>query len=101
MRKLALTAIAVGALSVVAAAPAEAHWRGGWGGPGIGLAVGALALGAAAAASPYYYGPRYAYYGPGYAYAPRYYYRPAPYAYYGEPVYYAPRYYRWGPSPYW
>ncbi|HEX3082831.1 MAG TPA: hypothetical protein VHQ86_06335, partial [Candidatus Saccharimonadia bacterium] len=78
MRKLALAAVAVGAISAATMAPAEAHWRGGWhrgwGGPGIGfgLAAGALALGAiAASASPYYYGP-------GYYYGPRYY-RPGPY----------------------
>jgi hypothetical protein len=67
MRKLALVAVAVGALSAATVVPAEAHWRGGWAGPGIGfgLAAGALALGAAAAASPYYYGPKYYYgYGP-------------------------------------
>jgi len=71
MRKLALAAVAIGAISAATIAAAEAHWRGdwhgGWGGPGVGfgLAAGALALGAiAASASPYYgldyyYGPRY------------------------------------------
>jgi len=88
MRKLALVAAAIGAISVASVAPAEARWvHRGWGGPGIGfgLAAGALAFGALAAASPYYYGPDY-YYGPAYY--------PTPYAYYGGPVYYAPRYYR-------
>lgn len=57
MRKIALAALAAGAISVAAVAPAEAHWRGGWHGggwgPGLGfgLAAGALAFGAAAAAS--------------------------------------------------
>ena len=60
MRKLALAAVAIGAISAATVSPAEARlgggWHGGWGGPGIGfgLAAGALALGAAAAASPYY-----------------------------------------------
>ena len=55
MRRLALAAVAVGAISVATVAPAEARWgggwHGGWGGPGIGfgLAAGALGLGAAAA----------------------------------------------------
>jgi hypothetical protein len=104
MRKLALAVVAVAALSTATVAPAEARWGGGWHGggwhggwgPGIGfgLAAGALALGAAAA-SPYYYGP-------GYAYGPRYY-RPGPYAYYGGPVYYGPRYFQpyYRPCGYW
>lgn len=98
MRKIALAALAAGAISVAAVAPAEAHWRGGWHGggwgPGLGfgLAAGALAFGAAAAAShPGYYGPPYGYYGPRY-YRPRIFYRP--YAWGG---YYGPRYYGgWG-----
>jgi hypothetical protein len=92
MRKLALAATTIGALSIVSVAPAEARWgHRGWGpGIGFGLAAGALAFGAATAAAPYYYGPNY-YYGP--AYYPR------PYAYYGGPVYYGrPYYYR---GPYW
>jgi hypothetical protein len=100
MRRLALAAVAVGAICVATVAPAEARWgggwHGGWGGPGIGfgLAAGALAFGAAAAASPYYYGPGYGYYGPRY-------YVPVPYAYYSGPIYYGPRYYRWGAPAYW
>lgn len=96
MRKLALAAAAIGAISAATVAPAEARWHRGWGGPsiGFGLAAGALAFGAVAAASPYYYGPGYVYYG-------RRYYRPAPYGYYGGPVYYGPRYYRWGAPAYW
>jgi hypothetical protein len=93
MRKLALAAVAAGALSLVSVAPAQARWvHRGWGpGIGFGLAAGTLAFGAAATA-PYYYGPNY-YYGP--AYGPDYY--PAPYAY--GPVYYGrPYYYR---GPYW
>ena len=49
MRKIAIAALAAGAISVAAVAPAEAHWRGGWHGggwgPGLGfgLAAGALA----------------------------------------------------------
>ena len=107
MRKLALALAAVGTLSAVTVAPAEARWgggwygggwHGGWRGPGIGfgLTAGALALGAVAATSPYYYG---SYYGPG----PYAYYGGGPYAYYGRPVYYGPRYYRpyYRPYGYW
>ena len=85
LRKLAIAAVAIGAISAATIAPAEARWRGG---PGLafGLAAGALALGAAAATSPYYYGP---------GYYPGTYYAPGPYAYYGGPVYYGPRYHRW------
>ena len=85
MRKFILAAAAVGAISAVSIAPAEAHWvHRGWGpGIGFGLAAGALAFGAAAAAAPYYYGP-----GPYYGYSP------GAYAYYGGPVSYGPRYYR-------
>lgn len=36
MRKIALAALAAGAISVAAVAPAEAHWRGGWHGGGWG-----------------------------------------------------------------
>jgi hypothetical protein len=82
------TVAAIGTAAV--ATPAEARWRGGGWGPGIGfgLVAGALAAGAYGAYGPYgyynepYYGPRYrrAYYGPG------------PYGYYG-PRYYGPRYY--------
>src|SRR5438552_10034302 len=82
MRKLAIAAAAVAAISTAAIAPAEAHWRGG---PGLafGLAAGALTFGALAASRPYYYD------------YPGYYYGPGPYAYYGGPVYYGPRYHRW------
>ena len=53
MRKFILAAAAVGAISAVSIAPAEAHWvHRGWGpGIGFGLAAGALAFGAAAAAA--------------------------------------------------
>jgi hypothetical protein len=90
MRKLAIVAVALGAITAASVAPAEARWRGhGFhgGGPaiGFGLAAGALALGAAAA-SPYYYSPGY---------------YPEPYAY-GGPVYYRPRYRPYyGPYGYW
>lgn len=67
MRRFALAALVIGAVSATAAAPAEARWRGGgwngggwhgggrgdwhggWRGPGIGfgVAAGALAIGAA------------------------------------------------------
>jgi hypothetical protein len=90
MRKLALAAATIGAISLVSLAPAEARWVIEVGALEFGPAAGALAFGAAAAAAPYYYGPNY-YYGP--AYYPR------PYAYYGGPVYYSrPYYYR---GPYW
>lgn len=81
------TAATLGATTMVAPAPAQAH---GWG-PGLafGLAAGALTAGAIAASHPYYYGPSY-YYGP----APAYYYGPGPYAYYGGPYYYRHHYYR-------
>src|SRR5262249_44918473 len=61
-------------------------WRGGWGGPGLALGLATGALIGAAVASPYYYGPGYAY--GGYYGGPVY---AAPYAY-GVPVY-APGYY--------
>ncbi len=81
------TAATLGAATLAAPAPAQAHWRGGIG-PGLafGLAAGALTAGAVAATSPYYYGPGY-YYGP----APVYY-GPGPYAYYGGPYYYRHHY---------
>ncbi|MHB0773472.1 hypothetical protein [Bradyrhizobium sp. 5.13L] len=88
MKKIAMSALLVGALglsSVAATSPAEAHWRGGWG-PGIagGLLAGAVIGGLASSA--YGWGPGYGYYdGPGY-------YGAGPYAYdygYDEP-------YRWG-----
>jgi hypothetical protein len=74
MSKLAILAVAAGALTLVSLAPssAEAGWRrgywgwgGGWGGPGVGV----------------YVGPRYGWYGPRRYWRPRY---PAgyPYAYY-------------------
>jgi hypothetical protein len=84
MRKLAIAAAAVAAISTAAVTPADARWRGG---PGLafGLAAGALTLGAIAASRPYYYD---------YGYYPGYY--GGPYAYYGGPVIYSgPRYYRW------
>jgi hypothetical protein len=85
------TVAAIGTAAV--ATPAEARWRGGGFGPGIGfgLVAGALAAGAYGAygpygyAEPYYYGPRYR----------RAYYAPGPYGYYG-PRYYGPRYYYGG-----
>jgi len=90
MRKTAIAiaaAATIGVTSLAASTPAEAHWRGGWGGggwgPGIagGLVAGALIGGLASSA--YAYGPGYGYYG-------------APYGYYrgGYPVYvgYAPAY---------
>ena len=83
------TAATLGAATLAAPAPAEAHWRGGVG-PGLafGLAAGALTAGALAASSPYYYD-----YGPGYYYAPApVYYGPGPYAYYGGPYYYRHHY---------
>jgi len=73
MRKLAITAAAIGATLLVAAAPAQARWHGGWHrgggwgwGAGAGFAAGAL-LGGALASRPYYYGPGYY---EGYAYEP-------------------------------
>ena len=63
--------VAVAALAVSTASPAQAWWRGGWG-PGIGLGLlGGAIVGGAIANSYYpyggYYGPGYGYYGPGYA----------------------------------
>ena len=79
--KLLMTAAAIGATVLLAAAPAEAQWRGhgwhggGWGGAGAGFVAGAL-VGSAIAGSGYYYGPYgYGYgpgYGPAYAYGPGY-----------------------------
>jgi hypothetical protein len=69
MKKIAMSALMVGALGLASAAstsPAEAHWRGGWG-PGIagGLIAGAVIGGLASSA--YGWGPGYGYYGgPGY-----------------------------------
>jgi hypothetical protein len=87
--KLLMTAAAIGATVLLAAAPAQAQWRGhgggwhgggwrggGWGGAGAGFVAGALVGGAIAANSGYYYGPYgYGYgggYGPSYAYGPGY-----------------------------
>jgi len=88
-KKLAVLATvgAVGAATLAAPAPAEAHHFGPGPGLAFGLAAGALTAGAIAASSPYYgYGP---YYGP------RAYYAPGPYAYYGGPYYHHHhRYYR-------
>jgi hypothetical protein len=74
---------ALGAATIAAPAPAEAHWRGGGVGPGLafGLAAGALTAGALASSYGPYYGPGYGYYGP--AYGPGY----GSYAYYGRPYY--------------
>jgi hypothetical protein len=82
---------ALGAATVAAPAPAEAHWRGGGIGPGLafGLAAGALTAGAIAS-SPYYYGPGYGYYGGPAYYGPGY----GSYAYYGRPYYYRHRHWR-------
>ncbi len=81
------TAATLGAATMIAPAPAQAHGIG----PGLafGLAAGAITAGALAATHPYYgyYGPDY-YYAPGPAY-----YGPGPYAYYGGPRYY--RHYYW------
>ncbi len=95
MKKIAMSALMVGALglaSVATTSPAEAHWRGGWGGWGPGIA-GGLVAGAVIgglASSAYGWGPGYGYYGgPGYYRAD---YDGGPYAYdygYDEP-------YRWG-----
>lgn len=94
MKKTLAILVTVAALGAAVATPAEAHWRGGGWGPGIGfgLMAGALAAGAYGAYGPYgysepYYGPRYR----------RVYYAPRPYAYYGPRYhgYYGPRYYGW------
>jgi len=97
MKKTVAIVATVAALGTAAVtSPAEAHWRGGGWGPGIGfgLVAGALAAGAVGAYGPYgYYGPGYGYYGP--RYYRRAYYGPGPYAYYGpRPYGYGPRYYR-------
>jgi hypothetical protein len=87
MRKHALAAAAIGAISLVSMAPAEARRiHRGWG-PGL---AGALAFGTSTAAASYYYGPNY-YYGPA---SP-----PWPYVYSAGPVYYGRPYYYVG--PYW
>ena len=126
MRKTALVLATVGAIglsAVAAPAPAEAHWRGGFG-PGLagGLIAGAVIGGIASSA--YAYGPDYGYveYDPTYyggrvgpclrrcalytttyystVYAPAYYYRyrrvvrPA-YAYYGGSFPHFYRHHRW------
>jgi hypothetical protein len=84
MRKLALAAAAIGAISLVSVAPVEARrvYRG-WG-------PEALAFGTSTAAASYYYGPNY-YYGPAHP--------PWPYVYSSGPVYYG-RPYRYV-GPYW
>jgi len=95
MKNIAMSALMVGALglaSVATTSPAEAHWRGGWGGWGPGIA-GGLVAGAVIggiASSAYGWGPGYDYYGsPGY-YGAGYYGGPHTYDYgYDEP-------YRWG-----
>lgn len=100
-------AVAMGGLLVATAAPAEAQYRRGWGGPGYagpkynrgyyggyygrrnnaggaiaaGI-IGGLALGALAASAT-----------PSYGYAPGYY-APPP-RYYGRPAYYRPAYAGW------
>lgn len=70
----AITALAIGAASVMAATPADARWRhhrGGGGGAAIaGFAAGAILGGALAANRPYYGRPYY--YGGSYAYSPGY-----------------------------
>ena len=71
MKKMLMALVAVAALAVSTASPAQAWWRGGWG-PGIGLGLlGGASVGGAIANSYYgpygYYGPGYGYYGPGYA----------------------------------
>jgi hypothetical protein len=68
MKKMLMAFIAVAALAVSTASPAQA-WRGGWG-PGIGLGLlGGAIIGGAIANSYYpyggYYGPGYGYYGGG------------------------------------
>jgi hypothetical protein len=95
MKNTAMSALMVGALglaSVATTSPAEAHWRGGWGGWGPGIA-GGLVAGAVIggiASSAYGSGPNYGYYGgPGYDGA----------GYYGGPYTYDYGYdepYRWG-----
>lgn len=88
MKKIAMSALMVGALglaSVASTSPAEAHWRGGGWGPSIagGLVAGAVIGGLASSA--YGWGPGYGYYGGPGNYG-------GPYAYdygYDEP-------YRWG-----
>ncbi|MGY4600478.1 MULTISPECIES: hypothetical protein [unclassified Bradyrhizobium] len=91
MKKIAMSALMVGALglsSVATISPAEAHWRGGWG-PGIagGLLAGAVIGGLASSA--YGWGPGYGYdepyrWGGGYATT----------TYYTAPVSYGYRYRR-------
>jgi hypothetical protein len=109
MKKTALVLATVGALGVSAVAaptPAEARWRGGWGGWGPGLAGGLIAgaVIGGLASSAYAWGPGYDYYGgyPGYygGYAPAYYggygYDPYPWGGYTTSYYttgYAPAYY--------
>ena len=96
MKKTLAILATVAALGAAVTTPAEARWRGGGWGPGIGfgLVAGALAAGAYGA-----YGGPYGYYEPYYGYGPRYrrvYYAPRPYyapRYYGG--YYGPRYYGW------
>jgi hypothetical protein len=67
-------AAALGLAAIAAPQPAEAHWRGGWGGGGAVAAgvIGGLAAGAiiGSAANGYYggYGPGYYAYAPGPAY---------------------------------
>ena len=98
------TVAVLGATTIAAPKPAEAHLGGHWGGPGLafGLVAGALTAGAIAASSPYYYGPGYYpgdYYGPSYYYAPAPVYWRRPYAYYRGPyyrhVYYHHHYRHW------
>ena len=94
MKKTLAVLATVAALGAAVTTPAEAHWRGGGWGPGIGfgLVAGAFAAGAYGAYGPYgYYEPRYGF-GPRYRrvyYAPRPYYGPRYYRYY------QPRYYAW------
>ena len=78
MKKAALafaTAATIG-VTALAPSPAQAQWRGGWGGWGPGLAGGLIAgaviggiVSSAYAYGPYGYygGPGYGYYGGGYA----------------------------------
>jgi hypothetical protein len=69
MKKTLMPLLAVAALAVATASPAQA-WRGGWG-PGIAAGViGGAIIGGAIASSPYYYPPA-PYYAPGY-YGPAY-----------------------------
>ena len=96
-RRLAasLAAIPLVAGLTLAAAPAQAQWRGGYGGgfrgPGpVGAVVGGALLGLGVGAvlgAPYYRPPVV------YAPPPAYYPPPPPYAYAPAPYYYAPRYY--------